>query len=975
MHRGTYEFMEKEIASVKQKVKEAIYSTVCPLQITGYPSREPLRFDERMTVPSRAFQIGEKWGDVFDCCWFHFYAEPVLDEGEIRQLCAYLDLSGEALVVDETGAPIRGLTTFASVFDRKMGLPEKCVYPIPDFDGRRVEFWADAGCNDLFGNLQNNGTLLRAELVLENEQMRQLYYDIEVLQDLMNSLESSKARRYAILHSLFRAVCVMYDFTDDEAAQARKLLKKELEKKGGDASLYAHAIGHAHIDLAWTWPIRETKRKAARTFATAVENMKRYPDYRFIQSQPQAYAWVKEEYPSLYQSIRERVKAGQWEAEGGMWVEADTNLSGGEALVRQILYGKSFFRQEFGVENECLWLPDVFGYSGALPQIMKKSGLNYFMTIKLSWNFINKFPHHTFRWVGIDGSEVLAHMPPEGNYLSSALPHAVLEGEKSFAEKGASERFLIPFGIGDGGGGPGEEHLERLERQHNLEGSLPVRQTSVKEFFHLVEKEKAQFPSWKGELYLERHRGTYTTQAKSKRFNRKGEAAFRETEYICTMAMALCGRKYPKQELEALWKEFLLYQFHDILPGTSIDRVYVESHAGYEKILRTLEELRLGAADELGKRYCPYGNTMYFNTLPFRRVVGIENGNALSIPPLSAAFSSESTPREEVSVCGNVLENRFLKVVFDENGCLQSVFDKTQQWETLSACSNRFCLYADNDNAWEMPVVYRSRPPRTAVLKSREQKDGALIHTYEIGVSQIRQTVSLEGNQVRFDTEVDWQERHKMLRVVFNSAVQTDEAVCEIQFGSIRRSTRKNTGQDEQVVEVCAHKWLDLSDGNHGAALLNDCKYGYHTKEGNLDLCLLRATTHPGKHADIGKHQFTYVFYPHNGDYVEGNVVEKGYALHIPVTSAHGGQAEKTDPLPQLIGLSGEHIMIETVKAAEDGRGIIVRMYEYAGRSEKAKISSDVYQAAILCNLMEEDICVCEELEFHPFEIHTVRLI
>jgi alpha-mannosidase len=384
----------------------------------------------------------------------------------------------------------------------------------------------------------------------------------------------------------------MNEYSEAEAGNARSVLAKELNKQGGASSLKISAIGHAHIDLAWLWPLRETRRKAARTFSTALMLLEKYPNYIFGASQPQLYAWVQQDYPALYEKVKKKIAEGRWEVQGAMWVEADTNIAGGEALVRQILYGKKYFQKEFNQDMRILWLPDVFGYSGALPQILRKSGIEYFMTTKLSWNIYNKFPHHTFLWSGIDGSEVLAHMPPEGTYNSAASPTSIHKAEAEYMDKGIADECLMLFGIGDGGGGPGEEHLERLERERNLEGLLPIKQEPSIQFFDRLALQRENYKKWHGELYLERHQGTYTTQAKSKRYNRKIEILLRELEFISVLAQLERNESYPDETIERLWKELLLYQFHDILPGSSIHRVYEESLHHYAKIARNHRVVR-----------------------------------------------------------------------------------------------------------------------------------------------------------------------------------------------------------------------------------------------------------------------------------------------------------------------------------------------------------------------------------------------
>ena len=557
----------------------------------GLP-KEPVAFKERTSGRKISPKIDETWGKLWDCAWFNFKG-IVPSEAANQNVVLLIDINGEACIFDECGCPVQGLTNINSEYDFSLGKPGKRVVHFlkQAQGGEIVDLWADAGCNDLFGNCQGSGKIKEAYIAIFNEELKELYYDIEVLKELMEQLPEDSARHQKILFSLVAAFNVMKNYDSSEAIKAREILALELNKKCGDESLRISAIGHAHIDLAWLWPLRETIRKGARTFSTVLRNMEKYPDYVFGASQPQLYAWMKDKYPNLYKKIKDKIAEGRWEAQGGMWVEADTNVTSGESLVRQILYGQEFFREEFGKNMKVLWLPDVFGYSAALPQILKKSDIDYFMTIKLSWSEYNQFPHHTFNWEGIDGSQVLAHMPPEGTYNSSASPKAITTAEKNFKDKGISEECLMLFGIGDGGGGPGEEHLERLKREKNLNGIVPVKQEKSIDFFNRIGKDASKYKTWRGELYLEKHQGTYTTQARNKKLNRKMELALRELEYASVLAWMKSKKEYPQSEIEMIWKEVLLYQFHDILPGSSIKRVYDESLERYEYLLKHTEEL------------------------------------------------------------------------------------------------------------------------------------------------------------------------------------------------------------------------------------------------------------------------------------------------------------------------------------------------------------------------------------------------
>jgi alpha-mannosidase len=727
--------------------------------------------------------------------------------------------------------------------------------------------------------------------------------------------------------------------------------------------------------------------------------MERYPGYVFGASQPQQYDWVKRHYPALYAGIRQRVAEGRWEVQGAMWVEPDTNLPSGESLIRQILFGKRFFRAEFGRDPDCAWLPDVFGYSGALPQILAKSGVPYFMTQKLSWNLVTRHPYHTFWWHGIDGSRVLAHLPPEATYNSAANPHSVLAVERNFLEKGLSDRALMLFGIGDGGGGPGEEHLERLAREADLAGLCPVVQQPAAEFFARIAKDGARYPIWQGELYLERHQGTYTTQGQIKRQNRKLEIALRELEQAAAIAATAAAAPYPHGPLERIWKEALLYQFHDILPGSSIARVYAEAAPRYRALLDEVSALTAAADRALGERIAPgpaARPVIVRNSLSWDREEWLQLGQEwvrARVPALGHAVidAARSDPCEPPQATRDRLENERLRVLFNRDGSLASCFDKAHGREALApgGAGNVLAVYRDDGDAWDIPMDYRERPALRPKLQSVEAiVDGpraALRHVYRVGRSAIRQEIVLFAGGCRLDfiTSVDWQERGQMLRTSFAVDVRASEAVCDIQFGSIRRPTHCNTPADQAKFEVCAHKWVDLADRGYGVALLNNGKYGHHLRGNVLDLNLLRSPGYPDPAADRGRHEFTYALYPHPGDHVAGGVARAGYELNMPLrvlAAAAGG-----GPLPPVMSWlrpTEPNIVVETVKQAEDGDGLVVRLYEDAGASTPADLQCGVpLVRAEETDLIEDSSTPIEfadnriRLVFRPYEIRTVRLV
>jgi alpha-mannosidase len=985
----------QHLSGILEKIRTAVYRPVGDLTVEAFVTAEPLPFGRRTQGRQYSLKTGDTWAAaVFDCAWFHFTGEvPAGVAGS--DIVLLIDVNGEACVVDSDGTPRIGLTNINSEFDKSLGMPGKRVVPFADpaEGGEWVDLWVDAGANDLFGRMQDKGTLKQACIAVRNPQLFGLQWDWEVLHELMVNLPEQSARRMRIWDVLIRAAGSLLDFTDAEAAKARAILAAELAKNGGDPSLTISAVGHAHMDLAWLWPIRETIRKCGRTFSTVLRMMERYPDYVFGASQPQQYQWVKDHYPALYAEVKKRVAEGRWEAQGAMWVEPDTNVPSGESLVRQIVYGMRFFREEFGTRSTILWEPDVFGYSGALPQILLKSGIDCFMTQKLSWNQVTKHPHHTFWWQGIDGSRVLAHMPPEDTYNGPAAPRSLVKIEKDYLDKDVSDRALMLFGIGDGGGGPGEEHLERLQREKNLAGVSPVVQESAETFFKHLREGSDRYCTWQGELYLEKHQGTFTTQARNKRFNRKIEFALRELELMSVIASQFAGRssyKFPKAEVDDIWREFLLYQFHDILPGSSIQRVYDESLPRYAALADKISEMTCHADQAVvGSMEAGNDSMVIFNSLSWERTqwLNIEGKwQHVTVPPMGFAFLASSKVSEVHSPTAtrDLLENEYLRVEFAEQGSIRSCYDKLAKRQTLASPGNILAIYEDNGDAWDFPMDYRQRQIGRFTLQSWEHRvDGprAMIRQkYIYNQSTLTQDVILAaGSRVlEFVTDVDWRESGRMLRTSFPTTVLASEATCEIQFGSIRRPTHRNTLRDVAMMEVCAQKYVDLSDRGYGVALLNDCKYGHAVVDGTLDLNLLRSPGYPDPIADRAQHAFVYALLPHAGDHIAGGVVQAGYELNVPLRVL--GRAKATASLPSSLLCTDKHnIIIETVKPAENGGGWVVRLYEAAGASTDAIITVATgakYVAAV--NMLEENEKQLQSsnggisLRFDPFEAHTL---
>jgi alpha-mannosidase len=1005
-----------QLDRILHEIEAAIYHPVADLEIRAWWSREPLPFAQRQTGKALRLKVGDPWGGLFDCAWFHFTGSvPARARGAHAVLL--LDVSGEMCVFDRQGVPVQGLTNVSSTYDYNLGRPGKRVVEVSPRarSGAAIDVWADAGCNDLFGNLQDRGTIRQACVARCDDEARALFYDFEVLLDFLKVLPPDSPRFEQILAGLDDVAHLLCQGVSGAAGQARRRLAPLLAKRGGDPSLRISAVGHAHMDLAWLWPIRETIRKGARTFATALALMDRYPDYVFAASQAQYHLWMKEHYPALYARMRRRVAEGRLEPQGAMWVEADTNVSGGEALVRQVVMGKRFFRQEYGVEVRYLWLPDVFGYTASLPQILKRAGVDYFSTQKLSWSLVNTFPHHSFHWQGIDGSRVLSHMLPEETYNSPAAPRSVKRIERNYRDKGVSDRALLVFGIGDGGGGPGEEHLERLRRLENLEGLSPVRQEPTAAFFARWRKDRGRFPAWVGELYLERHQGTLTTQARNKRYNRQIELALRELEWTASLAGLLAGTPYPADRLEVLWREALLYQFHDILPGSSIKRVYDESRDRYARMLAEIQSLILRHDAILARQVNAAGFSrpvLIQNSLSWARTEWLEVAGEwvrARVPAMGCQVLDLASPDEAPAgllAAPDSLENDLLRVRFARDGSIASILDKRCDREVLSRGqpANRLAVYPDLGDAWDFPLDYAEQAPRHLQLHaSRAAVQGpraVLTQVYRLGFSELTQEIALTQGSPRIDfiNRLRWRETRAMLRTSFPVAVRADEASFEIQYGHLRRPTHRNTTWDLARDEVSGHKWVDLSQGDYGVALLNDCKYGHKVKGSVLDLDLLRSVPYPGPclvrddqvapgephhgFTDQGDHEFTYSLFPHPGDLQAGGVVRAGYELNVPLRPVVIERAGKTGPRERSwLAVEDPGVVVEAVKKAEDSDDFVVRLYEAHGRGVRTLARFGFPVAAVWeVDLMEEKPRAVRTrdgqaaLSFGPFEIKTLKV-
>lgn len=960
-------------------LRKKIYEPLVSLKAQVYKSHEPVPFSKVKTLEFSRIKPGDSWGGFFDCAWFRF--NGVIDKNLVSDAVVLIDVGGEGCVYGEKGA-VQGITNVLGMVDNFQSVKGKQLVPlnrIGDFTSGKIEFCADCGNNGKGGKSSGASRFVRADVCLVRKDILDLYYDVLACYQLLSAVKSSDKVR-EICKCINASISALQNTSLPCVQKARNELAPLFDGRYKE-DFTVYAVGHGHLDLAWLWPVRETKRKAVRTFSNALYESEISPGYVFNGSQPQQYQWIKENEPALFDEIKRAVKEGRIEPQGGMWVEPDTNLPCGESLIRQCYYGKEFFSGEFGTDVTTLWLPDVFGYTAALPQIIKKCGMDSFMTIKLSWNNINSFPYHTFVWSGIDGSEVLVHMPPEGDYNSNATPYAFEKTFRQYKEKEVSNIALMSFGIGDGGAGPGEYHINMAERCKKLRYIPKVKTVPSRDFFDELRKNIDNYPRYSGELYLEKHQGTYTTQGKTKKNNRQCESLLHFAEWICTIAY-LNGKSFPQSELDKIWKEVLLYQFHDILPGSSINRVYAECTERYEVLKSKLNLLIDDAMNYLNKGSSRLSavNPTDFVQSGYVKHSGI--WYKYHVEPYSSAELQEAQEPLSLYCSKDIIENEFLKVVFGNNGEIVELIDKSTGVNSVASAFNKVRIYKDRYvhpyNAWDIDINYTKRKPHEMKLEeSREYFDGNTVvreNKYSFNQSTLKQKIILteDSTYVKVENCADWHETHKMLRIDAYPKYFSDKVLCDIQFGNIERSTKTVSKIDYAQFEIPAHKWVDVYDGDYGVAILNDCKYGHRVKDGLISLNCLRSPVYPDPQADRGEHSFTYAIYPHSKKPMESELVKIGYALNNPIRIFHGFIDIKS-----FAHCSAENIIVETITVTEKG-AIGVRIYETAGVKTQAqlKINHDfkqVYETDMLFkNPVPTDIA---SLNFGPFEVKTLEVI
>lgn len=913
------------------------------------------------------------------------------------------DLNNPQILIVINGKVIRAFDTNHQVVE----------LPIDGEEQWKVDF-------NIYTNTKRPDVFLDIELIEQNPLVSSFFYQIKSLREtceLLPDKSYEKIKLEKLLDKALRKIDFKYVDTKkviDSIIQAKEQFDYELDTiKVDSPDIVEYVVGHTHIDISWLWGIQQTKEKAVRSFSNAIYLLKKYPEMKFMSSQPILYEMVKEKEPGMFEEIKLMVEAGRWEIEGAMYLESDVNLPAGESLIRQIMYGKEFIKEEFNKESQILWLPDVFGYTASLPQILAKTQTPYFFTSKIDWNETNRLPNDTFYWKGIDGTEILTHFLTTSDFHPENKKGTTYNGRLNasqilgtwgrYQNKHLSNKVIQVYGFGDGGGGPTDEMLENYNFfKKGISGMPKTIQKFPSEFFHdlQVDIQGKFIPKWTGELYLETHRGVLTTGSELKKINRQIETNMHNVETLEVFLSCLTN-EFDYSQVKKAWKNIFINQFHDILPGTSVEEVFVETYNRYEESAALIDKVKQDLIEKISAQFNLKANNLLINPMPFDRdvlVTGnnketvIENISAYGIKVQSNINTSSKEPLSEIK--DNIIETPFYILELDNCGQIIRLFDKYLDFEVIEEGEkgNVFCLYEDyprDFDAWNIDKETLNKEitiDETAQLTVVENSSirTKLVIEKKILNSTIKQSIILykHTKRIDFDTTVDWVELELLLRVKFPVNIVSNKGVYDIQFGNIERNNYENTSWDEAKFEVCAHKWCDLSEQAYGVSILNDGKYGHQISENNMYLSLLRGTKYPAKNIDTGIHQFTYSLYPHEGDFREGNVYKEAYDLNNkPIISEERTQfGELTDW--RLFNLDKTNIVCETVKLSEDGAGFVLRLFESYGQTTESIINFGVGSVSIFeCDMLENQLSEVQPIEtnvyrtkFKPYEIKTLKI-
>lgn len=1045
-------FIKERVGKLLSDLKELIYTDITPIKSyrfiqskENYPNIANIRTDSWHTLSNQ-----QLWGGHREYFWFEtFITLPESFEGK----CVVYELkTGREGEWDATNPQF-------SIFVnnvRRQGMDVNHREVILTECGKAGETFRIV--LSAFTGDHNSRLIMDSSIKVLDRKTERYYYDLLVPYEIARLLQPSDRNYRNILLALNESLNLL-DLRKEHSPEYEASLEKAqeyitrefYEKYTGEDKEKVYCVGHTHIDVAWKWTLAVTEDKAVRSFSTVLELMRQYPEYVFMSSQPQLYKYVKKNAPDVYEQIKARVKEGRWETEGGMFLEADCNLSSGESLVRQFIHGKRFFQEEFGKDNEILWLPDVFGYSAALPQIMKKCGIRYFMTTKISWNEFNKMPYDTFEWEGIDGTRILTHFSPIRDYNKGAVeggtetahfttyngyinPSQVKGGWERYSQKYLNDEVLMCFGYGDGGGGPVRDMLENQRRlAKGIPGCPRTVMSTAGDFFHTLEdhvKDQKYLPVWVGELYLEYHRGTYTSMARNKRYNRRSEFLLENVELFSSINKQITSTAYPGQEIYDLWEIVLRNQFHDILPGSSIKEVYDDSREEYENLLKAGGILEEKALKEIADAVdAPKNSLIVFNPngMVGEQIVSFVCPEEIAAPAVTdgekiyavqkladgtCLFAADDVPskgyktfslkevsgeaqKSRLSASAHHLENDYVKVVLAENGQISSIYDKEEERELLKESQNGNVLmtYEDrphNYDAWDINNYYTEKsweitdvqemelveagPVRCTIKVSRKYLDSFIAQYISLGA---------DSPEILVRNEIDWNEHNIFLKALFPVDLHTDEATFEIQYGNVTRKTHYNTSWDFARFEVCMHKWLDVSEDGYGVSVLNDCKYGAHVHDGVIGISLLKSAIYPNPDADKEHHSFKFSIYPHQGGFREAGTIDKAYALNNPMRClVKENEFGDAPAVYSAVNVDASNVVIEVVKKSEDEDATIIRMYEAFNRRTKTVVHfGREVQAVYECSMLEENeqelihTDNTADIIMKPYEIKTMKVL
>ena len=949
------------VASHVVTLKKRVFKEVGDLTVDAYSTAEPIPFAEVGSISPERMRKGAIWTEErFGACWFHLTG-VVPSAADGKHLVALVKLQGEGLSYEdeETGDLVTSILSVPDVLQPPtIG---KCVVELTPkaTAGAMVDAWIDAGYNGINGNFLMKAKFRYAKMAVRRESLWDYYYDYVTLAVLLATDGHNPLLTPALKEKLLWVLSQSYALYDNgQLDGAHKILRDYYDLPQAQDGVEYTLVGHAHLDLAWMWPKRESMRKAVRTFTNAVRQIEHEPAYVFGASQAQMFDWVRQSTPTLFAKLQRAVASGNIELQGGMWVECDCNMPSGESLIRQFGYGDAFFLEHFGRTSDVVWLPDAFGFSYALPTIAAGCGKKYFVTTKLTWNRHVKFPYQTFYWKGLDGATLLSHVSPEGTYCNDGTPLAWAKAEERNTQKELGAALVI-YGVGDGGGGAGEGHIQIAKRAIGLAGAPKARFGSAASCFERL-AERKDVPTFDGELYLEYHRGVLSSQAEEKRLNRLAERNLHVLEWL----LAYDGRS--ADVTHDLWRVTLFNQFHDILPGSGIGRVHRESVAELTEVVDRAAELYAGLL--------PTGEGFgWLNPSPFARREYQTAGGKTYLVSAEGYASASFAPVEKGSVAGDdYLENDFVKVTF-ARGVVTSYLDKRTGKEYAKAGLNVLGLYYDKDkryDAWNIGLDYLSHPRTIRFSSQRAYMDGAtavMELRFALPHGTIVQAVRLGyGTQVAFDTTVEWHEEHLMLRADFVPTVYARWADCDIQFGSVARDTADDTPEAAAQIEVCAHKYVSVEDAGCVFALYSDSKYGYRLKKGVLSIDLLRSPKYPDPECDMGVHRFAYAM---DIPATRMDAVRGGYNFNYPLLALPTAEA-----VAPLATVDTANVVLETIKPAAMGEGYVLRLYERLGVATDCTLAlRRPYLALYTTDLLEKNpVETNARLHFAPHEIKTI---